>query len=131
MSQVRGQLAMLMAPGLRKIYDDVTQYEQQEKSYPVVFNVETSTKQYEQDLEMAALGPLQEKPENTSTAYNMLIQGGAKRAYHLTYSLGIRSSKELVDDDQYGMIGNPPQLLYVKRMVVLAISLGQALGPLE
>lgn len=111
MTQVRGAFQQLMTPGLRKIFDDATQYEQVEKQYPVLFNVEKSTSEYEQDLEMALLGPLQEKPENTPTAYQDMIQGANKRAYHLTYSLGVRTSKELWDDDKYGLIKMGPRAL--------------------
>lgn len=111
MTQVRGAFPQLMAPGLRKIYDDATEYEQREKEYPTLFNVETSDSEYEQDLEMTVLGPLQEKPENTPTAYNDMIQGGSKRATHLTYSLGVRTSKELWDDDKYGLIKMGPRAL--------------------
>lgn len=111
MSQVRGQFAQLMAPGLKKIYDDATVYEQTQKMYPSLFNVETSDSEFEQDLEMAALPPLQEKPENSSTAYNDMIQGGSKRAIHLTYSLGVRTSRELWDDDKYGLIKMGPRAL--------------------
>ena len=111
MSQVRGQFAQLMAPGLKKIYDDATQYEQTAKMYPQLFNTETSDSEFEQVLEFADMGPLQEKPENTPTAYNEMIQGGSKRAIHLTYSLGIRTSKELWDDDKYGLIKMGPRAL--------------------
>lgn len=111
MSQVRGAFAQLMAPGLRHIYNDATEFEQREKEYPMLFNVKSSDMEYEQELEMAALGPLQEKPENSSTAYNDMIQGGSKRVTHLTYSLGIRTSKELWDDDQYGQIKIGPKAL--------------------
>lgn len=111
MSQVRGQFAQLMTPGLKKIYDDATQYEQTAKLYPQLFNIESSDSEYEQVLEFADLGPLQEKPENTSTAYNNMIQGASKRAIHLTYSLGVRTSKELWDDDKYGLIKMGPRAL--------------------
>lgn len=111
MTQVRGAFQQLMTPGLRKVYDDATQYEQVEKQYPLLFNVETSSSEYEQDLEMALLGPLQEKPENTPTAYQDMVQGASKRVIHLTYSLGIRTSKELWDDDKYGLIKMGPRAL--------------------
>lgn len=111
MTQVRGAFQQLMTPGLRKIYDDATQYEQVEKQYPMLFNVETSSSEYEQDLEMALLGPLQEKPENTPTAYNDMVQGASKRVIHLTYSLGVRTSRELWDDDKYGLIKTGPRAL--------------------
>lgn len=111
MSQVRGAFAQLMAPGLKTIYFDATEYEQREKQYPMVFKIEKSSSEYEQELEMAGTGPLQEKPENSSTAYTQMIQGGSKRVIHLTYSLGIRTSKELWDDDKYGLIKQGPKAL--------------------
>jgi hypothetical protein len=111
MSQVRGAFPQLMAPGLKKIYNDATEFEQREKEWPMLFNEESSDSEYEQELEMAALGPLQEKPENSSTAYNDMIQGGSKRVIHLTYSLGVRTSKELWDDDKYGQIRMGPKAL--------------------
>ena len=111
MSQVRGAFPQLMAPGLKHIYFDATEYEQRSKQYPMLFNEVTSKSEYEQELEMAGVGPLQEKPENSSTAYNEMIQGASKRVIPLTYSLGIRTSKELWDDDKYGIIKMGPKAL--------------------
>lgn len=111
MSQVRGMFAQLMAPGLRKIYADCEVTEQRAKEYPMVFKVTKSTNEYEQDLEMAGFGPLQEKPENSPTAYNDMIQGGSRRVIPLTYSLGVRTSKELMDDAKYGIIRQGPRYL--------------------
>jgi hypothetical protein len=111
MSQVRGMFAQLMAPGLKKIYVDWQQREQRAEEYPEVFNVDSSSSQYEQALEMAGTGPFLEKPENTPTAYTNIIQGGSYRFFHLTYSLGIRTSKELWDDDKYGLIKQGPRVL--------------------
>lgn len=111
MSQVRGMFSQLMAPGLRKIYKDWSEMEQRAEEYPSVFNVDSSSSQYEQELEMAGIGPLYEKPENTPTEYTAMIQGGSYRFYHLTYSLGIRTSRELWDDDKYGLIKQGPRAL--------------------
>ncbi|HEY1645038.1 MAG TPA: Mu-like prophage major head subunit gpT family protein [Candidatus Saccharimonadales bacterium] len=111
MSQVRGMFYQLMAPGLKKIYKDWQDMEQRAEEYPTVFNVKGSDAMYEQELEMAGVGPLQEKPENTPTQYTAMIQGGSYRFLHLTYSLGIRTSKELMDDDQYGLIRQGPRTL--------------------
>jgi hypothetical protein len=111
MTQVRGDFAQLMVPGLKKIYFDADEYEQREKQYPMLFNVKSSDSEFEQELEMMGVGPLQEKPENSSTAYNDMVQLGSRRATHLTYSLGIRTSKELWDDDKYGLIRMGPKAL--------------------
>jgi hypothetical protein len=111
MTQVRGQFAQLMKPGLKMIYDDASQFEQRAEEYPMVFNTKSSEDAYEQEAEFSALGPLQEKPENTGTIYNDMIEGGTKRYVHLTYSLGVRTSKELWDDAKYDLIKQGPRAL--------------------
>jgi len=111
MPQVRAKFPQLMQPGLRKIYFDSLDDALKASSYPAVFNEETSTREYEQELEMAGISALQEKPENASTAYTEMKQGGSKRFYPITYSLGLRTSKELWDDDQYGLVKRGPTLL--------------------
>lgn len=102
---------MLMAPGLKTIYKDWQQREQRAEEYPMIFNTKTSDSMYEQEFEMAGIGPLLEKPENTPTGYTNMIPGGSYRFMHLTYSLGIRTSKELKDDDKYGLIMQGPKAL--------------------
>lgn len=82
--------------------------EQREEEFTKLFNVESSSKQYEQDVKYASFGPLQEKPEATPIAYADMIQGGSIRYLHLTYALGALTSKELMDDDQYGIIKKIP-----------------------
>lgn len=111
MPQVRAKFPQLMQPGLRKIYFDSLDNALKQSDYPKVFNEANSTREYEQELEMAGISALQEKPENASTAYAEMKQGGSKRYIHLTYSLGIRTSKELWEDDQYGLVNKGPALL--------------------
>lgn len=112
MPQVRAKFPQLMQPGLKKIYFDSLEYEMKASDYPKVFNEETSDSEYEQELEMAGISALVEKPEDASTSYTEMRQGGSKRYIHLTYSLGIRTSKELYDDDKYGLTGRKgPKLL--------------------
>ena len=121
-TQVRGAFPKLMAPGLHKVYVDALETEQRSEEYQAVFNVKTSTSEYEQDLKMAGFGPLQEKPENTPVAYTNMIQGGDKRYIHLTYALAVRTSKELWQDAKYGVIKQAPKALarsirYTKEIV--------------
>lgn len=112
MPQVRAKFPQLMQTGLKKIYFDALEYALKASDYPKVFNEETSDSQYEQELEMAGITALREKPEDASTMYTEMKQGGTKRYVHLTYSLGIRTSQELYDDDKYGLTGKKgPQLL--------------------
>jgi hypothetical protein len=73
--------------------------------------METSNSAYEDDAEFAGLPPLVEKPEGDVFEYSSLIQGGSQRFLHLTYGLGVRSSFELYDDDEYGLIKQAPKAL--------------------
>lgn len=111
MAQVRAKFPQLMQTGMKKIWFDAMQYQLKSSRYPEVFHEETSDSQYEQEMEMAGISALQEKPEDSPTAYTEMIQGPSKRFIHLTYSLGIRTSKELMDDDKYGLVKKGPVLL--------------------
>jgi len=111
MAQVRAKFPQLMVLGQSKIYFDSLDAQLKMSDYPKVFHEKTSDNEYEQEMEMAGLSALQEKPENSPSAYNEMIQGGSKRYIHLTYSLAIRTSKELMDDDKYGLVKKGPVLL--------------------
>ncbi len=111
MAQVRAKFPQLMQSGMKKIWFDAMQYQLKSSRYPEVFHEETSDGQFEQEMEMAGISALQEKPEDSPTAYTEMIQGPSKRFIHLTYSLGIRTSKELMDDDKYGLVKKGPTLL--------------------
>ena len=112
MPQVRAKFAQLMQPGLKKIYFDCLDSQLKSSDYPKVFHEVDSDSEYEQELEMAGISVLLEKPENASTSYTEMKQGASKRVEPLTYSLGIRTSKELYDDDKYGLVGKKgPTLL--------------------
>lgn len=111
MTMVRGGYAKLLAPGQDRIFVEWTQTLQRELEYPVMFNVETSKRAYEDAMKMVGVGPLQEKTENAAIFYQDAAQGGSKRFIHLTYALGCRTSWELYEDDLYGIIKQVPKSL--------------------
>jgi phage major head subunit gpT-like protein len=108
---VRGQFAQLMAPGVHKNFVQFLDTFQREEEYSKVFNIESSDKAFEDEVEFAGLGPMPEKTENDATSYSDAVQGGTKRYVHLTYALGCRTSFELYEDDQYGIIKQVPKAL--------------------
>src|SRR5229473_1833047 len=108
---VRGQFAQLMAPGLHDIFVHWRDLTQRELEYPHIFHDETSSMAYEDEVEFSGLGPMPEKPEGESIAYQDAIQGGTKRYLHFTYALGCRTSFELFEDDQYKLIQQVPRAL--------------------
>src|SRR5689334_15507811 len=108
---VRGQYAQLLAPGVHHNFVEWLDTYQREVEFEHIFNVESSEKAYEDEVQYAGLGPMPEKTENAPTAYNDAIQGGTKRYIHLTYALGARTSWELYEDDVYGIIKQVPKAL--------------------
>src|SRR5579864_1746304 len=111
MTMVRGQFAQLMAPGLHEKFVNWIDLHQRSEEYTHIFNVETSTQAFEDEVEFAGLGPMPTKDEGTSIIYQDAIQGGTKRYTHVTYALGVRTSWELFEDDQYGLIMQVPKAL--------------------
>jgi hypothetical protein len=111
MTMVRGEYSQLMSPGLRSIFVQWRDLKQRDEEWSHIFNEETSDKAFEDDLEMAGLPPMVEKPEGESVIYSDAIQGGVRRYINYTYALGVRCSFELYDDDQYNIINQVPKAL--------------------
>lgn len=111
MTMVRGMYSQLMAPGAHAAFVHFLNTRQRDTEYTYFFNVENSDKAYEDEWEFAGLGPMPEKPEGEQITYQDAIQGGTKRYLHFTYGLGVRSSFELYDDDQYNVVKQIPKNL--------------------
>lgn len=102
MGATRGQFAQLLAPGIfAVIYDDLAQHPE---VYPQIFTVLPSTRAYEEDQIIAGLGNVPQKLEGESIAYDQPIQGGSVRYQHDSFALGFQVTKEMWDDDQYGIM---------------------------
>lgn len=102
MPATRGQFAQLLAPGMfAVIYDNLKQHPE---VYPQIFTVLPSTRAYEEDQIVAGLGNVPAKPEGESLAYDQPIQGGSVRYQHESFALGFQITKEMWDDDQYGIM---------------------------
>lgn len=100
----------LLDPSLRDIF--FNKFKLWPKEYPAVFNTLTSTRAYEEDAEVAALGKMIQKPEGTSIAYDDPFQSTNRKRYtFVSYGLGFRVSHELYNDDQYGIIKRMPEAL--------------------
>lgn len=111
MTMVRGAFAQLMAPGLHDIFTHWVDTYQRDMEYSHIFHEETSDKAYEDEVEFSGLGAMPTKPEGESVTYEDAIQGGSIRYTHDTYALGVRTSFELYEDDQYKLIQQVPKAL--------------------
>lgn len=98
----RGAFSQLLAPGLYSvIYEDLAMHPEE---YSEFFNVYPSTKAYEEDQLVAGLAAVPPKPENESIRLDEPIQGGSYRYTHVSYGLGFQVTREMWDDDQYGIM---------------------------
>jgi len=108
---VRGQFAQLMAPGLHDVFVHWLDLKQRDEEYSHILHLEESEMAFEDEVEFSGLGPMPVKPEGQSVVYQDAIQGGTRRYNHLTYALGVRTSWELYEDDQYNLIMQVPKAL--------------------
>lgn len=125
MAATRGQFAQLLAAGLFSvIYEDLAMHPEE---YPEFFNVYPTTKAYEEDQLVAGLGALPTKPEGESIKMDDPIQGGSLRYQPVSYGMGFQVTREMWDDDQYGIMrkvstdfgGSIRQTLEVNSIAVL------------
>jgi hypothetical protein len=111
MTMVRGQFAQLMAPGLHATFVHWLDILQREEEYSHIFHIENSSMAFEDEAEFSGLPPMVEKPEGEAITYFDAVAGGVKRYLHFTYGMGVRSSWELYEDDQYNLIGQVPKAI--------------------
>lgn len=98
----RGAFSQLLAPGLFSvIYDDLAMHPEE---YPMLFNVYNTTRSYEEDQLIAGLSTVPQKPEGESIRLDEPIQGGNLRYQPVSYGLGFQVTREMWDDDQYGIM---------------------------
>lgn len=105
MPAVRAAFNKEIAPGARKAFAD--EYQDLPAEYVDIFNIETSSKAYEEDLVATGLGVAVEKPETTDVPLDVPKHRGSVKYTHLTYGLGYEVSQELVEDDLYGVVTKP------------------------
>lgn len=116
MPATTGAFSHLLAPGVRNVF---FMYKKDHPSeYEKIFLVENSTKYYEENLEIAALGVMPQKQQGSPILYQDMIQGGIKKFIHATYGLGFRATEEVMEDDLYGVIKKNARAL--KRSALVA-----------
>lgn len=65
------------------------------------FEMDTSIKSYEEDVELTGFGLVPVKPEGDSIAYDSETQGYVTRYTNVTYGMGYIVTEEALDDDLY------------------------------
>lgn len=98
----RGLNSALLAPGIRKILFD--SYAEKPRQGQKLVNMGTMDRAYIDDANMAAFGPLLEKPEGGRVLYQDPMPGRSKRYVAATWGLGFRITKEMQEDALYGFV---------------------------
>ena len=95
--------AKLLWPGLNKIYGQ--EYKEFSVEYTKLVDTDKSTKAYEEDLGLTGFGLASRKTENNSIAYDDESQAFLTRYSHAVWALGFTLTREVYEDEQYGITG--------------------------
>jgi hypothetical protein len=122
----RNTFPPLLARGLRHIFFETTDLTMRSQQYDKFMNVMSSEDAYEIDYHVAGTGPMPEMPEGTRPAYDGLVQSGTKKYLHLPYGLASQVTRQLVEDDKYGIIRQIPKAhaksaLYAREAVCASV----------
>jgi hypothetical protein len=101
-----GGFSALLAPGLYRILFNAI--DSQPNQWMQVLNVESSTRAYEEDLKVAGLGSMVDKPEGEAVSFTVPLIGSSNRYTHRSYGIGWRVTREMWDDDLYQIMNKMP-----------------------
>src|SRR5215208_3756747 len=86
-------------PGVKRWWG--AEYTRQAPIWPKMFEVLTSDKAYEEDVETIGFGLLGTKNQAGGINYDTAQQGTVSRYVHITYALGYQVTLEELRDNQY------------------------------
>ena len=94
------------------------QYNEHKPEYVDLFDMDTSSKNYEELVELTGFGLAPEKDQTQSVTYDSETQGITQRIVHVAYALGYMVSREELDDNLYEIVSK-------RRARALAFSIRQ------
>lgn len=98
-----GQFQSALFPGILKFWGDG--YRAKPEIYSKVFEVTRSKKNYEDDQQFLGYGLIPVKAEGAALYYASTNEGRKKRYVWTSYAQGFTVSRELIEDELYGIIG--------------------------
>lgn len=103
-------------PGVKAWWGQV--YNEHQEEYSKLFDSDTSSQNYEEDVQLTGFGLAPTKSEGNSVIYDSEIQGFTTRYTHIAYALGYIVTKEELDDNLYEQVSR-------RRSAALAMSFRQ------
>jgi hypothetical protein len=111
-----GSFAKALLPGVKAWYGRA--YNEWQKEYPDLFELQKSTRAWEEEVGVTGFGLAAIKPEGHGIAYDENSQGWINRYTHVVYALGFIITREMYDDNLYDTIA-------LRRAKALAFSIRQ------
>lgn len=103
-------------PGVKAWWGQV--YDEHPEEYVHLFDKDTSSQNYEEDVQLTGFGLAQVKPEGQGVQFDSEVQGFVTRYTHVAYALGYIVTKEELDDNLYENVSK-------RRAAALAMSFRQ------
>ncbi len=98
-----GSFAKALWPGVNAWYGK--SYAEYETEYDKLFDKHTSTKAFEEDVGISSFGLAVNKPEGSAISYDSERQAFITRYQHAVFALGFVITREMMEDDQYDVVG--------------------------
>lgn len=111
-----GNFPKALWPGVKAWFGQA--YSDYPVEYEHLFDKSSSDKAWEEIVGLSGLGLALVKPEGAAVTYDSEQQGFTSRFQHVNYALGFIITQEMMDDDQYMLVGE-------RRSKALARSLRQ------
>jgi len=98
-----GSFAKALWPGVNAWYGKA--YNEYSVEYTKLFDTFKSSKAFEEDVGVSSFGLAVQKSEGAPISYDTERQAFITRYQHVTYALGFIITREVMDDDQYSIVG--------------------------
>lgn len=98
-----GSFAKALWPGINAWYGKA--YGDYPVEYQKLFETSKSTKQFEEDVGISSFGLAVQKAEGAPITYDSERQSFITRYTHVVYALGFIITREIMEDDQYDVVG--------------------------
>jgi hypothetical protein len=95
--------AKALWPGVNAWYGK--SYNEYEVEFTKLFDKYTSSKAYEEDVGLSSFGLAVQKTEGGAIQYDSERQGFTTRYTHAVFALGFMITREIMEDDQYDVVG--------------------------
>ncbi len=98
-----GSFAKALWPGINAWYGKA--YDEYKTEYTDLFDTQKSSKQFEEDVGISSFGLAVAKPEGSPITMDSERQAFVTRYNHIVYALGFVITREIMEDDQYDVVG--------------------------